>query len=162
MAGLAVHVVIILFMTFSSAPDNMRRSMVARGYQYFVHIGPFFREDAIQASQHVVAGYLKNGSWIHIDMTDSLFQRYLRAPWKVDQLSIRDAIRENARNLVGRKGWRKSGDLIQLQRHATHNYPWIENSDSLKIILITRWYKPELKRHIADTLFHQTFSPSDE
>lgn len=157
-----VHVAIILFLTFSPAPEKVGGSMVARAYQYFVHIGPFFREDAIQASQHVVASYQKEGEWNHIDLTDSLVQGYLRSPWQTQKLSLRDRIRENARNLVGKKGWRNSGELKNVYRYAESRYPELSNSDSLGLIFIIRWYKPELKRHVADTLYQYTFGPTDE
>ena len=160
--GLAVHVAIILFLTFSSPSPEQGTSIVARAYQHFVHIGPFFRDDAIQASQHVVTGYLRKGEWNYIDMTDTLVQRYLNNPWKTQELSIRDLIRESARNLVGKNGWRKSNDFRKLYHYAEGRYPEIRHSDSLSLIFIIRWYKPEQNQHIPDTLFHLTFDPSDE
>jgi hypothetical protein len=159
---LVIHVVIILFLTFSPSPERAGNSMVARAYQHFIHIGPFFREDAIQASQHVVAGYFKQGEWNYIDLTDSLVHRYQNNPWKTQELSVRDRIRENARSLVGRKGWRESGEFRNLHHYARSRHPEIRESDSVSIIFVIRWYKPELKRHIPDTLFHLTFDPADE
>lgn len=160
--ALLLHVMFILFLTFLSSPEQEGKSIVARAYQHFVHIGPFFREDAIKASQRLISGYMKNGEWNYIDMTDSLVQRYLNNPWKTQELSVRDRIRESARRLVRKKGWRNSSDFRKLHHYAESRHPEIHDSDSLSFIFITRWYQPELNRHIPDTLFHLKFNPSDE
>jgi hypothetical protein len=95
-------------------------------------------------------------------MTDTLFQSYLNNPWKTQELSIRDRIRESARILVGKNGWRKSNEFRKLCHYAEGRHPEIQNSDSLSLIFIIRWYKPEQNQHVPDTLFHLTFDPSDE
>src|SRR5690606_22239624 len=98
--------------------------------------------------------------WHYIDMTDSLVQRYLNNPWKSQELSIRDRIRESARSLVGKAGWQKSAEFRRLRYYTESRHPEIHNSDSLSLVYIVRWYKPELKQHIPDTLFHLKFDPA--
>lgn len=160
--ALLLHVMFILLLTFLSSPEQEGKSIVVRAYQHFVHIGPFFREDAIKASQRLISGYMKNGEWNYINMTDSLVGRYLNNPWKTQELSVRDRIRESARGLVNKKGWRSSSDFRKLHQYAKSRHPEIKDSDSLSFIFITRWYQPELKQHVPDTLFHLKFSPSHE
>lgn len=157
-----IHGFIILYLTFASSAELAGGSVLARGYHHFVHIGPFFREDAIQASQHVVSGYYQDGRWRYINLTDSLVRRYLNAPWKTQQLSVRDRIREGAGSLAGKSGWRKSPEFRKLYHYAASEYPQLKSSDSVCMLFIVRWYKPELKKHVPDTLVHLKFSPSHE
>lgn len=160
--GICVHVGIILWLTFYPDKTKNPSSLIMRGYQHFIHIGPFFREDAIKSSKHVVVGYLKEGIWHHVDLTDTLVEQYFRSPWQVQKLTVRDRIGVHAEGLIRKKQWQRSRDFARLYEYFTMRHPEVQEGDSVSIALVVHWYKPELKRHVPDTLFYQTFIPVDE
>ncbi len=161
LAGLGIHIILLLFLTFSDSLEPMGKSLPAGVYQHLFHLGPFFRETSIQSSDHFVVGLQHDGSWNYVDVSKRHVDRYLDQPWRSYELTIRDFIRDQAVALERARDPHSSKSFPRLLHLTTNEFAEYPTSDSVRWLLIRRWYKTESQTHHPDTVFQLTFATPD-
>lgn len=160
-AGLSIHLALMLFLTFSASLEPLGKSLPAGIYQHLFHLGPFYRESSIQSSDHFVVGLLRDKNWNYVDVSLKHFDRYLNEPWLSHEITIRDYIRDQCVNLERAKDPRQSPSFHKMVRLTRDELPEYNTSDSVRWLVIRRWYNIDSHNHRADTVFHLTFSSGD-
>lgn len=155
-AGILIVLYVHLFFAVGLIliPDHINpgSSRPARIYKYLVHLGPFYREDAIQTSPHLIVEV--NGT--KTDLIAAHQQNYQSKPWKINELTLRDNARRggdlfyNSGMKPGSKGFRK------LQR-ATQAYLHPSVNDSVSWTYFHRRYLRADNSWRNDTLFTYRF-----
>ena len=106
---LYVHLFFALGLVFIPDHINPGSSRIARIYKYLVHLGPFYREDAIQTSPHLIVTINEAKT----DLIAAHQENYQNKPWKINELTLRDNLRRGAdlfyrsRNKPGSRGFKK-------------------------------------------------------
>lgn len=139
------HVSVILLFTF--VPNfSAGNSRLAFFYEYFVHLGPFYREEAIQSSPHFEVE--ANGG--KLDLIGEFEHRYNASPMRPDNLILRrhtrataEALSRNSRGALG-----KVAKLIQ------EVDPTLPLTDSVTLIYYHSWYDAESGAFRNDTVFN--------
>jgi hypothetical protein len=154
---LVVHVALSLYLTFSNRLTPLGKSLVARVYHHLIHLGPFFREDAIQISPHFIVAARRDEQWHYTDLMELHVQQYHESPWKTQHLTLRDFVRENARLLVKARNNPQSLAFRKLS-HIVREDVDLRGTDSVKWIYINRWYDIKTKQIRPDTLLNLAIS----
>src|SRR5262245_24369546 len=89
LAILLLHVVIVLLLTFVPVRSLLGKSRPARVYEHLIHLGPFYREESIQSSPHVILSYQGK----QVDLVQQHHARYLGNPSLIHELLLRDYAR---------------------------------------------------------------------
>ena len=160
-AGLVIHVALLLFLTFSGSAAPLGKSLPAKIYQHLFHLGTFYRESSIQASDHFVVGALRDNDWNYIDVSRKHFDQYLKQPWRSHEITIRDYIRDQCLKLERAKQPQQSHSFRKLIRLTRAEFPQYNTSDSIRLLYIRRWYDIDYHSHKPDTILDLTFSPGD-
>jgi hypothetical protein len=155
---LCIHILMASALTFLQGDFTFGKSKVARVYKYFIHLGPFYREEAIQSSPHFVI--LKNGE--AVDVIQKHADEYKERPWKINQLAMRDYADRTTQaffntHYYSARRMEKSAGFKKLSRLTKAEFPDIKQGDSIRWIYFNRWYIPEEKSWINDTLYMHSF-----
>lgn len=138
----SVHLLIVAALTF--APRTMARpsSLPARLYAYFVHLGPFYREESIRSSPHVV---VSTGE-VTIDLIQEYHSQYLVNPWRADKLLLRDYTRRVADQLSTREPTRSLDRISNLPEISK----MIGEKDSATLFYFHSFYDLDNRRHVKN------------
>jgi hypothetical protein len=155
---LCVHILMASALTFLQGDFSFGKSKVARVYKYFIHLGPFYREEAIQSSPHFVI--VNNG--VAIDVIQQHADEYKSHPWKINQLSLRDYADRTTQaffntHYYSPKRMEKSSGFRKMSRMTKTAFPQIKAGDSVRWIYFNRWYIPDERTWINDTLYQHSF-----
>jgi hypothetical protein len=146
---LCVHVVIALSLTFFIGNQNPGRSKAGRIYQYLVHLGPFYREEAIQTSPHFQV--IVNGKTT--DLIREHFEQYRSHPWQLNELTLRDHVRRSADSFHHSTKQQSSASFRRLRKATQVVLPDISANDSVTWVYFHRRAIPQLRSSRADTVF---------
>jgi hypothetical protein len=146
---LCVHVIIGLSLTFFPGIRLPGSSKVVRIYQYLVHLGPFYREEAIQTSPHFQV--IVNGKTT--DLIQAHFEEYRSHPWKMNELTLRDHVRRSADSFHHSRKQQGTASFRRLSRATEAVLPKISADDSVTWVYFHRRAFPQLHAFRADTVF---------
>jgi hypothetical protein len=99
------HVLLSLYLTFVPGKKDVGSSAVAKFYQYFVHLGPFFQPERLQYYRHFVVALKYGDMWREIDLTENEVSGYRENLFAMGHLTKRDFLNHTAREFhaKGRK-----------------------------------------------------------
>jgi hypothetical protein len=144
-----LHVAVALGLTFFPGQFTLGNSKVSRIYQYLVHLGPFYREEAIQTSPHLYVEVNGNTS----DLIAMHLDNYYRKPWKINELTLRDNARRAADQFYrSRNKGKSTGATRLLKATAFALNPSVR--DTVRWIYLHRRYIPAQNSWHNDTLFN--------
>lgn len=155
---LAIHIVCSVYLTFLRPSGNNRFTLI-KYYQYFIHLGPFFREQNIQYSFHVLVNIADENQQIirQIDLSEKIISAYSNKPWQFHQLTKEDFVRKSALKLARAEGSEnyaideKSETFIELRNFVLHEVD-TANGSVAQLILTKRRYVLSENKHAVDTL----------
>ncbi len=147
---LALHLALALAMTFSNGRFRPGNSTLANAYDHLVHLGPFYREDAIKSSPHLYV-QLNNGP--ATDLIAAHLNEYRNKPWKLNQLVLRDNARRSGDSFF-RSRERSSSRALTKLKAATTNVVQPEIEDKVRWIFLHRYHSIHDNTWKDDTLFN--------
>ena len=150
---LSIHIMIALAVTFFQGDFRLGNSKVVRLYQRFVHLGPFYRDEAIKSSPHLVI--LTNGK--AIDPIQEQANEYQAHPWKINRLAMRDFVHRTSNAFYRVRNKERSAAFRKLSRVTKARYPDIQTGDSVSWVYFHKYYVPNERLWVNDTLFHYSF-----
>ena len=148
---LAIHLFLLIALTFFPKSFHLGHSKPAKVYEYLVHLGPFYREEAIRSTPHLV---VSRGN----QSTDIIVQHataYQQNPWLLSEIFKRDYIRRFADQLSSRSeldsvAFRRVYQLSQSSSNKLSN-------DSTEWIYYHRYFQLATNTFVNDTVFHYKF-----
>lgn len=154
---LYVHLFFAVGLIFVPAHINPGSSQLARIYRYLVHLGPFYREDAIQTSPHLVVEV--NG--IKTDLIAAHQGNYQNMPWKINELTLRDNVRRGS-DLFYKSGMKPRSKGFRKLMRATEFTLSPSLNDSVTWTYFHRRFIRAENTWRNDTLFRYDFKWSDD
>lgn len=156
---LSVHILIASALTFLQGEITFGKSKFARVYKYFVHLGPFYREESIQSSPHFTV--IHNGE--SKDLIQSYADEYRDKPWKINRLALRDYVDRTSQkffttNYYSERRMERSPGFRKLMRLSQQAHPDIKQGDSISWVYYNRWYVYQEKTWVNDTIFQYSFA----
>ena len=154
---LYVHLFFAIGLVFVPGHINPGSSRLARVYKYLVHLGPFYREDAIQTSPHLIV--VVNGTKRNLIATHQ--QNYQNKPWKINELTLRDNVRRGG-DLFYSSGTKPSSKGFRKLFRATQSDMSPSVNDSVSWTYFHRRYIRADNTWRNDTLFNYHFKWSED
>jgi hypothetical protein len=151
LAIIVVHVVVVMVLTFFPGLALHSTSKIGRFYSYFIHLGPFYREESIRSSPHVIVASKDR----EVDLVSEYHARYLKQPWRLDHLLLRDYARRSADKLA--TNHRQKHSLESMATLAEKCDRVFATYDSLHVSYIHKWYLPDADRWVSRTVYSTTF-----
>jgi hypothetical protein len=150
---ICLHVTLALSLIFSPNAFLGANFKLARVYKYLVHLGPFFREESIQSSPHLIIEV--NGE--AKDVIQARAREYHLQPWKVNRLALRDYARRSADAFPKVKNKTNPAAYANLAKITANTFSTLQPGDSVRWTYYHKYYNAEENVFRCDTVFNTLF-----
>lgn len=97
---MVIHIGISLLIVFTGNKNLIGYSAPSKAYVFLVHLGPFFREEALEANPSLIVTTYRNKLQKSDEIFSGLIHSYYEKPWKTHQLLLKDFIRTESNRMV--------------------------------------------------------------
>jgi len=159
---LAVHLSIAGCLTIGTPTRNTFTLF----YNRYLLPGPFFNEQHIQISPHLLIAYKSNNAWSSLtDYGAEKFSTYVKSPWRYAALKesdyLRNIMRRSYNNIGDRtfQEYRHDAEFNELNRYVLGEVMQGISVDSIHLVYVFKKYDGTMKQVHVDTMLNLYYNP---